>query len=179
MKTSTLQLDFSSIAKGYAVDQIAEWFNKQLIDDFLVEVGGEVRLSGYSARGDAWRIAIEQPDGSGRVAQALALTDTAMATSGDYRNYFEFKGKRFSHSLDPHTGFPVEHDLVSVTVLHPSAAMADGWATALTVLGSKEAIEVAQEQGLAVYFIRRDGEGFISSYSEAFSPYLQMSEDGA
>jgi thiamine biosynthesis lipoprotein len=179
MKTSTLQLDFSSIAKGYAVDQIAEWFNKQLIDDFLVEVGGEVRLSGYSARGDAWRIAIEQPDGSGRVAQALALTDTAMATSGDYRNYFEFKGKRFSHSLDPHTGFPVEHDLVSVTVLHPSAAMADGWATALTVLGSKEAIEVAQEQGLAVYFIRREGEGFISSYSEAFSPYLQMSEDGA
>ena len=179
MKTSSLQLDFSSIAKGYAVDQIANWLSEQLIDDFLVEVGGELRLSGYSARGDAWRIAIEQPDGSGRVAQAMALTDTAVATSGDYRNFFEFKGKRFSHTLDPHTGFPVEHDLVSVTVVHPSATLADGWATALTALGAEVAIEVAMEQGLAVYFIRREGEGFISSYSEAFSPYLQMSEDGA
>ena len=95
-----------------------------------------MRLSGLSPRGDAWRIAIEQPDSMGGIAQAISLSDKAVATSGDYRNYFERDGKRYSHSIDPRTGYPVAHDLVSVTVVHTSAMMADAWATALIVMGA-------------------------------------------
>jgi FAD:protein FMN transferase len=177
MKPAGLSLDLSSIAKGYAVDKVAEYMLGQHIDNFLVEVGGEMRLSGRSARGDDWRIAIEQPDGGSRgIARTIALTDAAVATSGDYRNYFELDDKRYSHTIDPRTGHPIIHDLVSVTIVHPSAMMADGWATALTVLGTAQAMSVAQEQGLAVYFIRREGDAFLSSHSEAFAPYLQTSE---
>jgi len=176
MKSAAIALDFSSIAKGFAVDRLAEHLLEKQIANFLVEVGGEMRLAGLSGRGDPWRIAIEQPDIVGRnVAQALALTDSAVATSGDYRNFFEMDGKRYSHSIDPRTGFPVAHDLVSVTVIHDSAMLADGWATALTVLGVMDAMEVALEQDLAVYFIRRHEDGFTTSSSEAFEPYLQQS----
>ena len=178
-KPPGLSLDFSSIAKGYAVDVVAEYLKAQQINNFLVEIGGEIRLSGRSGRGDSWRIAIEQPDGGGRgVARAIALTDMAVATSGDYRNYFESNDKRYSHSIDPRTGHPIEHDLVSVTVIHASAMMADAWATALTVLGAQKAMEVALEQGLAVYFIRREEDSFLNSHSEAFEPYMQTSLDG-
>ncbi len=176
MKLDELALDFSSLAKGYAVDRVANWLASQNIEDFLVEVGGEMRLSGHSQRGDLWHIAIEQPQNGDRsVAQALSLTDVAVATSGDYRNYFERDGKRYSHSIDPRTGYPVQHDLVSVTVVHDSAMLADGWATALTVLGPSRALEVAQEQGLAVYFIQRDEDEYLSSYTGAFEPYLNSS----
>lgn len=176
LKPTGLSLDFSSIAKGYAVDKVSEYLKAQQIDNFLVEVGGEIRLSGRSGHGDTWRIAIEQPDGGMQgVARAIALTNVAVATSGDYRNYFELNNKRYSHSIDPTTGHPIEHDLVSVTVMHPSAMIADGWATALTVLGEERAKEVAAQQGLAVYFIRREEDHFLSSHSEAFRPYLQTS----
>ncbi|MFK8048889.1 MAG: FAD:protein FMN transferase [Halioglobus sp.] len=176
-KHSELSLDFSSLAKGYAVDRVANWLTSQSIDNFLVEVGGEMRLAGHSQRGDLWRIAIEQPQqGERSIAQALSLTDAAIATSGDYRNFFERDGKRFSHSIDPRTGYPVEHDLVSVTVVHDSAMLADGWATALTVLGADDALALAQEQDLAVYFIRRKEDNYVSSYTEAFAPYLQSPE---
>ena len=176
LKPSGLSLDFSSIAKGYAVDKVSEYLRTQQIVNFLVEVGGEIRLSGRSGHGDTWRIAIEQPDGGAQgIARAIALTDVAIATSGDYRNYFELNNKRYSHSIDPTTGHPIEHDLVSVTVIHPSAMFADGWATALTVLGEARAMEVAQQQALAVYFIRREEDSFLSSHSDAFRPYLQSS----
>lgn len=172
-KPDGLSLDFSSLAKGYAVDQVAEWMLGQGIGQFLVEVGGEMRLSGLSGRGDPWRIAIEQPESSGRdVAVAIRLTDTAVATSGDYRNYFEADGRRYSHMIDPRTGYPVAHDLVSVTVVHPSCMVADAWATALAVVGSKEAMALAQEQGLAVYFIRRVNDNFVHSHTPLFSKYL-------
>ncbi len=172
-KVAPLSLDFSSIAKGYAVDRVAAWLMEQGVRRFLVEVGGEMRMAGLSHRGDPWHIAIEQPDASTRaVAAAISVTDASVATSGDYRNYFELYGKRYSHSIDPRTGYPVAHDLVSVTVIHPSAMMADAWATALIVLGAERAAAVAQAQGLAVYLIRRDGEGFASSHTAAFEPYL-------
>jgi len=130
-------------------------------------------LSGLSHRGDQWQIAIEEPRYGGRsVASAISLSDIAVATSGDYRNYFEADGKRYSHSIDPRTGYPVAHDLVSVTVAHSSAMMADAWATALTVLGSERAMAVAQGQGLAVYFIQRAGEDFVHTHTPAFAPYL-------
>lgn len=175
-KLDEVALDFSSLAKGYAVDRVADWLGSKNIDNYLVELGGEMRLSGHSHRGDDWRIAIEQPQSGNRdVAQALSLTDVAVATSGDYRNFFERDGKRYSHSIDPRTGYPVEHDLVSVTVVHKRAMLADGWATALTVLGSTQALKLAQEHGLAVYFIRRADDEYLSSHTEAFEPYLQRS----
>ncbi|TXS92992.1 FAD:protein FMN transferase [Parahaliea maris] len=176
-KLRDVKLDFSSVAKGYGVDRLARYLETQQVHDFLVEVGGEMRLSGRSPRGDDWRVAIEKPTAGARVpAVGLALTDVAVATSGDYRNYFEFNGKRFSHSIDPRTGYPVVHDLVSVTVLAPSSMLADAWSTALEVLGAEDALRVASEQGLAVYFIRRQGEELVATHTAAFAPYLAASE---
>jgi len=173
-KDVPVYLDFSSIAKGYAVDRVAQWLGAQGLDRFLVEVGGEMRLAGRSGRGDLWRIAIERPDSADRaVAGAIRLTDVGVATSGDYRNFFELDGRRYSHSIDPRAGYPVAHDLVSVTVVHPSAMMADGWATALVVLGYDAAMAVALEQGLAVYFIRRQGDSYQASHTPAFAQYLE------
>lgn len=176
LKRSPVELDFSSIAKGYAVDAIARWLTAQGQDRYLVEVGGEMRLSGLSARGDPWRIAIERPDSGGReVLQAVRLTDVAVATSGDYRNYFELDGQRYSHSIDPRRGYPVAHDLVSVTVIDNSAALADAWATALIVMGYEEGMAVALEQGLAVYFIQRRGDTLHSSHTPGFARFLEPS----
>lgn len=172
-KLAAVSVDFSSLAKGFAVDRVAQWLAGQGVDRFLVEVGGEMKLSGLSHRGDQWQIAIEEPRHGGRsVATAISLTDIAVATSGDYRNYFEVDGKRYSHSIDPRTGYPVAHDLVSVTVAHSSAMSADAWATALTVLGAERAMAVAQGQGLAVYFIQRANEAFVHTHTPAFAPYL-------
>ena len=171
-----VELDLSSIAKGYAVDVLAEALLAQQITDFLVEVGGEMRLSGSSPRGDAWRVAVERPQpGARSVALGIALTDAAVATSGDYRNYFEVDGRRYSHSIDPRTGRPVAHDLVSVTVIAADCMGADAWATALTVLGAEQALALAEDQGLAVYLLRRDGERIVPSYSSAFEPWLEVS----
>ncbi len=173
-KQAELYLDFSSIAKGFAVDQVARWLVGLGIDNFLVEVGGEMRVAGLSARGDAWRIGIEAPEtGQITLARTLRLGNAAVATSGDYRNYFDVDGVRYSHTIDPRNGRPVTHELVSVTVVHPSSMLADAWATALIVLGTEQARAVAEAEGLAVYFIERDGEGFRSRYTAALEPYLE------
>ncbi|MEZ5502612.1 MAG: FAD:protein FMN transferase [Halioglobus sp.] len=177
MKVSDLSLDFSSLAKGYAVDRVAQWLLEQGVQRFVVEVGGEMRLAGLSGRGDPWHIAIERPDASGRaVAATMEVTNVAIATSGDYRNYFEANGHHYSHIIDPRTGYPVAHDLVSVTVVNASCMVADAWATALTVLGPERAMAVAQAQGLAVYFIRKAGDEFVHSHTPAFSPYLPQTQ---
>lgn len=179
-KLTDLYLDFSSIAKGFAVDQIARWLSGEGVENYLVEVGGEMRVAGRSGRGDAWRIGIEAPE-TGRidVARTLRLGNDAVATSGDYRNYFEADGVRYSHTIDPRSGYPVAHELVSVTVVHPSSMLADAWATALTVLGAEHALAVAEAEGLAVYFIEREGEGFRSYHTAALVPYLEpLTPDG-
>jgi len=177
LKTDALSLDFSSIAKGYGVDKVADWLASRGLADYLVEVGGEMRLAGLNPRGVPWRIAIEAPDSTiGSVAMAISLSDQALATSGDYRNYFEVSGKRYSHTIDPRTGYPIEHDLVSVTVVHPRAMIADGWATAFMVMGAADAMKVALEQGLAVYFIRRIEGNYVGSHSPQFEPFLEASQ---
>ena len=179
LKTDALSLDFSSIAKGYGVDVVADWLVFLGVKNFLVEVGGEMRLVGLNPKGSSWRIAIEQPDSMiGSVATAINVTGRGVATSGDYRNYFEVEGKRYSHTIDARTGFPINHDLVSVTVVHPSAMVADGWATAFMVMGAQKAMKVALEQHLAVYFIRRIEQNFSSSYSPQFVSYLDVAEQG-
>ena len=178
IKSADIYLDFSSIAKGYAVDAVADWLGAQGINDYLVEVGGEMRVAGKSPRGDAWRVAIEQPDANQPgIAGAVRLDAAGIATSGDYRNFFEAEGVRYSHTIDPRTGYPVEHELVSVTVVHSSTMLADAWATALTVMGADEAWSVAQRLGLAVYLIERDGEAFSSRHTEAFTPLLEALPD--
>lgn len=167
-------VDLSAIAKGYGVDQIALLLEKQGIGDYLVEVGGELRSKGVSPRGDSWRIGIERPsEGERGVQQAVKLGNGALATSGDYRNYYERAGVRYSHTIDARTGKPVSHKLASVSVYHTSTALADGWATALMVLGEVEGPKVAEKLGLAAYFLYRDGEGFVHHATSAFAPLIE------
>lgn len=172
-KRAAIALDFSSIAKGYAVDRVAGIVEAAGYADYLVEIGGEMRVAGRSPRGDAWRVAVERPEAGIRaVARGIELSDRAIATSGDYRNFFTVDGERYSHMIDPRSGAPVTHDVVSVTVIDGSCMVADGWATALTVLGREAALAVAAEAGLAVYLLAREGEGFQEYSSPAFAPYL-------
>ncbi|RUM54129.1 MAG: FAD:protein FMN transferase ApbE [Methylococcus sp.] len=156
-----LYIDLSSLAKGYAVDRVTELLVNRGIDDYLVEVGGEIKLGGSRANGEIWNIAVEKPEAGVRsIEQVLQLTDVAVATSGDYRNFFESGGLRYSHTIDPRTGWPVNHALVSVTVLDASAMHADALATALMVLGPDEGFQLASKHQLTVLFIKKRGEGF-------------------
>lgn len=166
-------LDLSGIAKGYAVDRIASLLERAGFRDFLVDIGGEVRARGKSARGDVWRIGIEKPiTGARAVERIIDLDNIAMATSGDYRNYFVNNGVRYSHTIDPRNGRPVSHNLVSVTVLHPAAMTADALATGLLVLGPERGLDLARQLGLAVFFISRSDHGFTERYTEPFTWFL-------
>jgi thiamine biosynthesis lipoprotein len=171
-----LTLDLSGIAKGYAVDEVARLLSEQGLDSFLVEIGGELRLQGTRPGGGSWVVAIERPQGG--MPEVYARLDTrgealGLAGSGDYRNFREVDGRRFSHEIDPRTGTPVTHALVSVTVIGTTAAAADAWATALMVLGPEEGRVVADSEGLAAYFIIRGSDGFEHAYTAAFARYLQ------
>lgn len=171
-KLADISLDLSAIAKGYGVDWIADYIARQGIDNYMVEIGGEIRVKGTNPKGQPWRIAIEQPSMMQQsVHKAISFTDAGMATSGDYRNYFEQDGKRYSHTIDPETGYPITHRLASVTVIANTSAEADGWATAINVLGPEKGMEVANREKLAVYMIVKEDEGFSDRYSTAFEPY--------
>jgi len=166
-----LQLDLNAIAKGYAVDLLAAEVAALGYQDYLVEIGGELRVSGVNADGDPWRIGIERPDASKAVdgkQPGLYLQSGGVATSGDYRNVFESDGVRYSHIIDARTGSPVSHGLASVTVVAESTMLADGWATALMVLGPDEGMKIARQLELASFFIVRDGEGFATRSSPEF-----------
>ncbi len=155
-----LECDLSAIAKGWAVDEVLDALVAQGWDGILVEIGGEVRARGERPGGGPWRLGIEQPDEEGRVVRAaVELADRAMATSGDYRAFYEEGGVRRHHIIDPRTGRPAEHALASVSVVHADAARADAWATALMVLGPEEGLRVAEREGLAAYFIARQPDG--------------------
>lgn len=162
--------DLSAIAKGYAVDRVSETLQEMGYGDHMAELGGEIRVHGVNLSGDPWRIAVEKPspDGGRAIQRVLPLENQAMATSGDYRNYYEKDGKRFSHEIDPRTGRPVEHRTASVSVVHPSCATADAWATALIVLGEDAGFAKAVEQDLAAVFIIREDGGFVERATPAF-----------
>ena len=163
-KRRAAMIDLSAIAKGYGVDQVAEALIELGQRDFLVEVGGELRAAGQKTDGSAWKIAIEEPDVAARkVHTVVRLTDLAMATSGDYRNFFEKDQKRYSHTIDPRTARPIEHALASVTVFHPEAMSADALATALNVLGPEAGLALANAQNLAAFFIVRGDDGALHS----------------
>ena len=166
-------LDLSSVAKGYAVDKLADYLLMRGVENFLVEVGGELRASGVKPGGQAWRIAVEQPlPGVREVETVIEARDLAMATSGDYRNFFEAEGRTWSHIIDPRAGEPVGHTTGSVTVLARRCSTADAWATALTVLGRTEGMRIAEQQGLAVLFLERTENGIEEHRSSAFLDIL-------
>lgn len=166
-------IDLSAIAKGYAVDELALILDQYDIKAYLVEVGGEIRTKGQKAQGKPWKVAIESPDISQRrVHKILAMDDNAMATSGDYRNYFEVDGQHFSHSINPFNGKPVQHKLASVTVIHQNCARADALATAMLVMGEVKAKVFAREHGIKAYLIERQGTEFKEYLSPAFSSWL-------
>jgi len=168
-----LYLDFSSIAKGYAVDLVADYLRSIGVQSHLVEIGGELRGHGVKADGHPWWVGLEQPAGSESDVQSIvALHGLALATSGDYRRYFEHDGTRYSHTIDPRTAQPIAHALASVAVLHTDCMTADAWATALMVLGDEEGLALALEAGLAALFVRRDGAGFRESMTPAMQAML-------
>ncbi|MDP7033270.1 MAG: FAD:protein FMN transferase [Planctomycetota bacterium] len=151
-----LEVDLSAIAKGFAVDRLCAFLEGCGLTSFLVEIGGEVRVGQPKAGGDPWVVGIEDPKPNARTplaGQALKLTSSALATSGSYRHFFEDGGKRYSHTLDPRTGRPVEHSVVSVSVVTSSCMMADAWATAFMVLGPEAGYDVAVKENLAAFWI--------------------------
>lgn len=171
-----VELDLSAIAKGHGVDRVARLLEERGIDNYLVEIGGELRTLGVNPKGAKWRIGIEKPVATGNVVQVpVEISGFAMATSGDYRNYYERDGVRYAHSIDPRDGRPLQHRLASVTVIADTCAEADGLATALNVMGAEAGLQLAEREGLAVYMLVKSDEGFEPIASTAFQPFLERS----
>lgn len=163
--------DLSGIAKGYAVDRLAGRLDAGGVESYLVEIGGELRARGRKPDGGAWRVGIERPSRGRRVPLAvLDVEDRAIATSGDYRNFFTSpSGQVFSHTIDPTTGHPVTHDLASVTVVARTAMEADSLSTAMMVMGHERGLELAREAGAAALFLVRDGTELVEHQSAGFA----------
>jgi len=173
-KRPEIQLNLSAIAKGYAVDVISNLLTERLSKDqlptaHLVEIGGEMRGQGRKADGSSWTAGIETPDALPRqIHAALTLDNEALATSGDYRNYFEVDGQRYSHTIDPATGRPVTHNLTSVSVLAKDCLTADALATAIEVLGPEQGMKLAEQENVSIYQIIRNGTEFEIRASSSF-----------
>lgn len=167
-----IYLDLSAIAKGYAADEVAEMLTAPQeqgaaaegpkVDGVMVEIGGEIRTIGSKAGGEPWRLGIERPDDNARiVSHVLEVNGSeAIATSGDYRNFYERDGQRFSHTIDPATGRPVRHELATVTIRTPTCIKADALATALSVMGPQQGYQWAQDNGVAALMVDRTSDGF-------------------
>jgi len=174
-----LQLDLSAIAKGYGVDVVSRILNHGQFNNFMVEIGGEVYAQGEKTGGNLWKIGIDAPSLAslpGQNIQAiLSLKDVAVATSGDYRNYFEYDGKIYSHTIDPVTGYPVTHNLASATVIAKNCMKADALATALMVMGKEKGILYIEsiKNAEALFIIRKDKESYETFQSSGFERYLQ------
>ncbi len=168
-----LFVDLSTVGEGYAADHLARLMEQEGIARYLVSVGGALVSRGMNGDDKPWRVAIQKPTDRENAVQAIVdINGHGISTSGSYRNYYELDGKRISHVIDPQTGEPINHKLVSVTVIAPTALEADGWDTGLMVLGPKKAQQVAHEQGLAVYMIVKEGDGFKTWMSPQFRTFL-------
>ncbi|WP_319762667.1 FAD:protein FMN transferase [Maridesulfovibrio sp.] len=170
-----ITLDLAAIAKGYCVDAVSNWLKNRGISSFMVEIGGEIRTAGTKPGNLPWRIAVEKPVSMERSVQALiSLSGKAMATSGDYRNYYEIDGKRYSHIIDPGTGRPISHTLVSVSVVDETCTRADAFATGLTVLGPEKGIALAKECNLSAFFIVKTPDGLSEIATGDFPQHEKM-----
>lgn len=161
----------SAIGKGHGVDRVADVLRGFGLENFMVEIGGDLYAAGHNGNGTPWQIGIESPVAGDRALHSIAnVANLGMATSGDYRNFFEEDGTRYSHIIDPATGRPILHRTVSATVLTENAMLADAWATAMLVLGRARGLEIAEAQGLAVAFIDQEpGQGFVTTVSSRYS----------
>jgi thiamine biosynthesis lipoprotein len=174
---SYITCNLSAIAKGFGVDYLADFLETRGIKDYLVEIGGEDRTSGINYQGRCWRIGILVPDTFNKIYKAVNLHNTSIATSGDYRNYFEAGGMRYSHTIDPKTGRPITHKLASVSVIHTSCMLADSYATAINVMGPKIGFEFAIRNKLAVLLIIREARGFREKVTPEFKEHLNYQDD--
>ena len=167
-----LAIDLNGIAPGFAVDLLADRLLALRVEHFMIDVGGEIRARGRNARGEPWHIAIERPVDTQRTPFAgVRLDGASVSTSGEYRDYYERAGRRYSHTIDPRTARPLARAPGAVVVVAPSTALADGWATALNVLGPREGLVLASREHMPVLFIERDGEGWRSQSTPEFERY--------
>ena len=170
-KKASVSIDLASIAKGYAVDKVAEFIKKEDIKNFLVEIGGEVYASGIRKDGQCWRIGVNRPRKEAsydEIYKIVALKDKAFATSGDYRNFFEVKGKRYSHILNPKTGYPVANGIVSVSIIAGTCAFADGLATAVMVMGREKGLGVVNGlDGAECLIVVQDKNGSFKDFASS------------
>ena len=173
--TTNLSIDLSAIAKGYAVDQVANALEGYGISNYLIDIGGELRASGFAQGKQAWRVGIEKPHTLGGIQQVIALTNKSIATSGDYRNYHIIDGEHYSHTIDAITLKPVFHRLALVSVVDDTASRADGLATAIMALGDEKGWAFAKQNGLAVYMVVREDEKdqYRVQMTKKFEQYLQ------
>jgi thiamine biosynthesis lipoprotein len=168
-KDAAVEVDFNSIAAGYAVDTIAARLEELGIHNYLAEATGELKAAGKKLDGSPWRIALEEPRDDQQVAErVIAVDGYGVSTSGDYRNYFEQDGRRYSHTFDARTGAPVSHTLASVTVINPSALMADGLSTLLLILGPERGWDYAEKHDIGAFFVIRADTGFVTRTTQAF-----------
>lgn len=176
-KDVALMVDFNSIAAGYAVDRIGARLQQLGVNSYLVEVTGELKALGRKGDGSAWHVAIEAPLDDQQVAQTiLTLDGEGISTSGDYHNYFERDGQRFSHTLDPQTAAPINHTLAQVSVVDASVQRADGLSTLLMVLGPERGLAFAEREGIKALFVTRGEQGFVTQRSSAFQRWLVKGE---
>lgn len=165
-----LYVDLSGIAKGFGVDKVAELLDAQGIEHYLIEIGGEMRSRGHNQDDLPWRIAIEEPTpGTRRARKIIQLSGQSIATSGNYRNFFEHGGVRYSHMINPTTGWPIKHELALVSVIGEQVMTIDALSTALMVAGSERGLQLAEQHKLAALFISVDGT---EQMSTEFKPYL-------
>ncbi|OYT16490.1 MAG: thiamine biosynthesis protein ApbE [Bacteroidetes bacterium 4572_77] len=172
-----IQLNFNAIAQGYAVDVLADYLTSQQISNYLIDIGGEIVAKGQKPNGDKWKIGLEIPedDAQNRTYNSIiVLEDKAVATSGNYRKFYVIDGVKYAHSLNPKTAYPVQHSLLSATVIAPNAAQADAYATAFMVMGVEKALAfVNAKPNLQAYFVFEKDGALQISMSEGFEAYLQ------
>lgn len=177
-KKPGVELDFSAIAKGYGVDVVGNFLGQQGIKNYLVDIGGEITCKGINDNGVPWTTGIEDPQvqlNERRIMTVIQVSDKAIATSGNYRNFYVKDGRKYAHTISPFTGYPVQHSLLSSTVVADSCMTADGFATAFMVLGVEPSIEILNRHPeLEAYFIFSDEEGQIKTYmTEGFKDILK------
>lgn len=171
-KIDKMYCDLSAIAKGWGVDRVGELLRNKGFENYLVEIGGEISARGINAKGEEWRIGVTSPNQDNQIEKIIRVHNIGVATSGDYRNYFEKDGVRYSHTIDPRTGAPIRHGLASVTVIHPLCMMADAFATAIDVLGPVDGLKLAENQHLAALLIVKTDDGFIEKRTPSFENYI-------
>ncbi|HWV14572.1 MAG TPA: FAD:protein FMN transferase [Cellvibrio sp.] len=174
-----LRVDLSSIGQGYSVGRIAAILEAHAIENYLVEIGGELKVRGKKSDDSPWRVALEKPLPNQRKLDKIVVFNSgeplSLMASGTYRHYFDNNGKRYSHILDARTGKPVEHNTVAATVLHPDPAVADAWSTALLCLGSEEGMRVANANAIAALYIDQDGDALLEKKTSALADLKNVS----